>query len=796
MFKNYAIAAIRNLQRNKIYSAINILGLSFGLACAMLIILYVKDEVSYDRFNAKKNQLFRVTERVTDETGQEVWKTGKTGMVHGPAYKQDIPEIRKYVRIAKDDYVVRSGKNTFNQDIIFADDNFFNVFSFPLIYGNPSTALSDLNSMVITEGAAKRYFGAADAIGRSLELQVNGKFVAFTVNGVAKETPQNSTIRFEVMLPMKFQEKISPDDSWLNSFISTFLLTGPHPDIKALTARINQVFNQRATAQLNESKDKGNKNTTILGLQPLLDIHLSKDYDAEDELQGASNPIFSYILSGIAIFVLVIACINFINLTIARSLKRSREIGIRKVVGGQRSQLIAQFLGESFMFCFISFVLALVMASVALPLFNELANKQLSLVYLLDTNQVGVFTCLFLVTGFAAGFYPALVMSGFNPAETLYNRIKLSRKNYLAKTLVVMQFTFASLLIISTFFIYAQFHYLTHKELGYNDQDLVVVDLDWGAGKTLTDLFKTELAKNPLVKIVATHNRGRQGTVAKVDEKQIAFDYEHIDPAYFPALQIPLIAGRNFSPVYPSDSTHSVIVNETFASEAGWKNPIGKTVDLFWRNRKLTVVGVVKDYHYRPLKEKIGSQLFTTEPEGNSSQLTIKISPVNAPETIRFIESTYKKLVPYYPFQYQFKNQINATAYQAEQKWKQIISFASLLTIFISCIGLFGLTMLSAEQRTKEIGVRKVLGASVGNIVQLISGNFLKLVVLANLIAIPIAWFAVNAWLENFAYHIAIQWWIFALAILITLMIALCTIGSQAFKAAWSDPVKSLRTEG
>jgi putative ABC transport system permease protein len=796
MFKNYAIAAIRHLQRNKIYSAINILGLSFGLACAMLIILYVKDEVSYDRFHAKKDQLYRVTEKVLDATGHEVWKTGKTGMVHGPAYKQDIPQIRDFVRISKDQYVVRKDNSTFNQDVIFADNNFFKVFSFPLVYGDPATALSDLNSMVITEGAAKKYFGTSDAIGKSLELQVNGKFEAFTVKGIAAETPENSTVRFDVMLPMKFQEKINPDDSWLNSFMTTFLLTGPDPDTKSLTSKINQVFNQKVQDQLKDSKDKGNKTTTILGLQPLLDIHLSKDYDAEDELQGASNPVFSYILSGIAIFVLVIACINFINLTIARSLKRSREIGIRKVIGGQRSQLIVQFLGESFVVCFISFVLALALASVALPVFSELANKKLSLVYLLDTNLVGVFAGLFLITGFAAGFYPALVLSGFNPTDTLYNRMKLSGKNYLAKSLVVMQFTLASLLIISTFFIYAQFHYLTHTKLGYNDKDVVVVDLNYDAGKTVTDIFKTELAKNASVKLVATHNRGRQGTVAKVDGKQIAFDYEHIDPAYFPALQIPLVAGRNFSPAYPSDSTHSVIVNEAFAREAGSENPVGKTVDLFWRNRKLTVIGVVRDYHFRPLNEKISPQLFTTEPEGNSSQLTIKLRPENGPGTIRFIESTYKKLVPYYPFQYQFKNEINENAYQAEEKWKQIISFASLLTIFISCIGLFGLTMLSAERRTKEIGVRKVLGASVGNIVQLISGNFLKLVVLANLIAIPIAWYAVNAWLENFAYHIAIQWWIFALAILITLMIALCTIGSQAFKAAWSDPVKSLRTEG
>ena len=331
---------------------------------------------------------------------------------------------------------------------------------------------------------------------------------------------------------------------------------------------------------------------------------------------------------------MIIACINFINLTIARSLKRSKEIGIRKVVGGQRVQLTRQFLGESFIVCFISFAFAIVLATIALPVFNDLANKRLSLSYLADTQLILGFIGLFLITGFAAGFYPALVLSGFNPIQTLYNRVKLTGKNYLAKSLVVLQFALAALLIISTLFIYEQFHYLTHKELGYNDKNLVVVDMDWGANKQLIALFKTELAKNTSIQMVGTHNRGRQGTIAKADGKQIQFDYDHIDDQYLPSLQIPIVKGRNFSPDFPSDSTHSVLINETFAREAGWKDPIGKTVDLFWRDRKLTVVGVVKDYHFRSLKEKIGAQLFTSEPEGNSSQLNIKISPDNIPEHI------------------------------------------------------------------------------------------------------------------------------------------------------------------
>lgn len=790
MFKNYFTIAVRNLWRNKIFSAINIFGLSVGLACCMLIFLYTKDEVSYDRFHQKKNQIYRITADVRDDKGNGAMKGVKTGLIHGLSFKQNIPEIEDFVRVEAANYVVRKGKEIFYQQALFVDDNFFSVFSFPLISGDPKKVLSGMNSIVLSDETAKKYFGSTDVIGKTLELEVHDKFEPFIISGVAKRSPQNSTIKFTMLLPMKFREKIDPDNSWLNMFVSTFLILNPKADPKVVSTKMIQVY------QLKAAKERDNFTYSVIwGLQPLLQIHLSKDYTAQDELTDASSPVNSYILTGIAVFILIIACINFINLTIAHSLKRSKEIGIRKVVGGQRAQLTRQFLGESFIVCFFSFVFAIVLATVALPIFNELANKRLNLSYLLDTQLILGFIGLFLITGFAAGFYPALVLSGFNPVQTLYNRVKLSGKNYLAKILVVVQFSLASLLIISTLFIYAQFHFLTHTELGYNDKNLVTLNLDWGASKELVALLKTELSKSNSIKIVGTHNRGRQGTIARADGKEIQFDYDHIDDQYIPALKIPLVKGRNFSVDFPADSTNSILINEAFAREAGWKDPIGKTVDLFWRNRKLTVVGLVKDYHYRPLNEKIGPLLFTTEPEGNSSQLNIRISPGNIPQTLKFIETTYKKFVPFYPFNYEFKSESNLLAYESEEKWKQIISFAAILTIFISCIGLLGLAMLAAERRTKEIGIRKVLGASITSIVQLISNNFLKLVLLANIIALPIAWWAVNQWLQNFAYHIEIQWWVFAIAVLATLLIALLAVGFQAIKAAIANPTKSLRSE-
>jgi putative ABC transport system permease protein len=796
MLKNYFVVALRNLWRNKILSFINISGLSIGLACCMLIFLYTKDELSYDRFHEKKSQIYRLTARVVDDKGNEKFKAGKSGMIHGPSFTQGIPEIKEFVRFSSDDFVIRSGTKTFNQHIHFADENFFSVFSFPLITGNPHKVLSTLNSMVITEEMAGKFFGTIQAAGKILELQIKGKFEPFIITGVAKNPPQNSSIKFEVLLPMKFQEKINPDDHWLNFFISTFFVLNPGTDPGIVLNKITRVYHEKAKDQLKEAREKYNfHNSVYWGLQPLSQIHLSKDYAAEDELSDSSNPIYSYILTGIAIFIMLIACINFINLTIARSLKRSKEIGIRKVIGGQRVQLARQFLGESFLICFIAFVFAICLANISLPVFNAVANKRLSISYLSDWKLVSGFIALFLVTGFAAGLYPALILSGFDPVQTLYHRVKLTGKNYLARTLIVLQFALAGLLIICTFFIYAQFHFLTHTKLGYNDKGIVVVDASWDAGKDFAELFKSELLRNPSVLMAAAHNRGRQGTTAKVDGREIQFDYEHIDDKYLPTMQIPIVKGRNLSADFPSDSTGSVLINETFAREAGWKDPIGKTVDLFWRNRKFIVVGVVKDYYYRPLNEKIGSQLFTSEPEGNSSQFNIRISPRNTAQTLQYIESTFKKLSPFYPYSYNFKDEINARAYEQGEKWKQIISFSAILTIFISCIGLFGLTAMSAEQKTKEIGIRKVLGASVGSIVQLLSGNFLKLVLLANIIALPVAWWAVHEWLQNFAYHIHVHWWEFALAVLLTMTIALLTISLNAMKAAGLNPVKNLRTE-
>jgi putative ABC transport system permease protein len=585
------------------------------------------------------------------------------------------------------------------------------------------------------------------------------------------------------------------DVQWINFYLNTFVVLRPGADIKKAEEKFKTVYESSAASQIKEAREKyGIKSTFKYGLQPMTDIHLSKTFKSENGLSDASSPVYTKILGGIALFMLVIATINFVNLSVARSLKRAKEIGVRKVVGGERRQLIAQFLGESYMLSFCSFLLAILLVIAVMPVFNKLSNKALSFSYLLDVKLIAVYVGLFIFTGLLAGFYPALVLSRFNPVQTLYNRLPFSGKNYLAKALVVLQFSLTTILIISTITIYSQFNFLTHFDLGYNDKNLVLVNGDMMKADR-ANVFKNELLKDPAVLSVGMRQRGQWGTGARVDGKDIGFAIEIADHSYLPTLEVPVISGRNFSPDYPSDSTQSVLVNEAFVKEAGWKDISGKQVDFYYDSIKYNVVGVVKNFHYASLMEEIKPQLFTMNPKYEYGQFMIKIRPGNTSQTLKHIEQIFKSLLPFVPYAYEFKDNMNAEQYAAEKKWKQIIFFAAILTIFISCIGLFGLAALAAEKRTKEIGIRKVLGASVGGITAKLSGSFIKLVMLAAVVAFPVAWWVMHQWLQNYPYRIGMGVWVFAFAAGVVLLIALCTVSFQAIKAAIANPVKSLRTE-
>jgi putative ABC transport system permease protein len=761
----------------------------------MLIVLYGKDEVSFDRFHQNKENIYHLTADFVGLQGG-VSKQSSTGMMPGPAFKKNIPEVESFVRIQAAVFNIKSKGEVFEQEALWADDNLFSVFTFPFVYGNPSTTLNDLHSVVLSERLAEKYFGNANAVGKTLEMKAGDTFENFVVTGVVKNSPQNSSLQVEMILPMKYHQIEDDDKNWMNFFLNTFLVLKPGADPKKVEEKMAAVYAIEAAPDIKEMVEKyDSKEQTRYHLQPLLAMHLSEDYPANNGLSHASESIYSYMLFGIAGFILVIACINFINLTVARSLKRAKEIGVRKVIGGERKQLIFQFLGESFVLSFLAFVVACLLAYLLLPFFNKLANKELAFSYLLDLKLIAGYIVLFIITGLLAGFYPALVLSGFKPAETLYGKLRFSGKNYLSKSLVVFQFTLSTFLIIATITIYSQFNYLTGFDLGYDDNDVVVMNtgsIDYQSMNT----FKTELYKEPAIKQITADLGGTRYTMAHINgEHNIDFNIVTTDEDYLPLFRIPVIKGRNFSTEFASDSVNAVIINESFAKTAGWREPIGKEVDFFYNNKKYTVIGMIKDYHFASLKNKIDPQLFMYAPAYHYGRTHLKITQGHKAAALSHLEHTFKKLYPARPFSYVFKDDDNRESYEKEEKWKQIIAFSALLTIFISCMGLFGLAALSAEKRAKEIGIRKVLGASVASIVQKLSGEFIRLVLIASCISLPLSWWAMNKWLENYPYRITLHATIFGVAIIIAIAVALVTVSYQSLKAAMANPVKNLRSE-
>lgn len=794
MWKNYVNIAIRNLKRYPLFSLINISGLSIGLALCMLIVLYLKDEKSFDMFHAKKDRIFRLV-RDNIQPDKSIQKDGNTGMIWAPTFAAGIPEIENFVRVQSTGLTLKVGKEVFEQDGLFADSSFFSVFSFPLKYGNGQTALKEMYSIVLSESLAKKLFGTEDALNKTLELPLGdeGKFIPFIVTGIVPNSPLNSSIDVNFLIPTSLNERNGGDKNWINFYLNTFFLLGPSSNVQQVESKMLALFQRNAKEEIAQIKQQFDEDVNMKPrLQALTDMHLATDYIAGNGLVKNSKPIYGNILTGIALFILIIACINFVNLTLARSLKRAKEIGIRKVVGGERRQIIVQFLGETMLLCLIAFLMAIVLALMVLPVFNLLSGKSLSFGYLLDAKLVLLYGTLFVGTSLLAGFYPAFVLSGFDPVKTLYNRVRFSGKNYLAHSLVVLQFCIAAFLIISTITIFRQFNHLTSMDLGYDDKNLIMLQTDRMNGDKVS-LFKAELMKDPSIKTIAARQGGMWFTVAKVDGENQNFEMEVTDSSYSQTYGVPIVMGRNLNLI--SDSTSSVMVNEAFMKKMGWKDLNNRQVDFFYDSIKYNVVGVLKDHHFEALHKGIEPQVFIMHPKYSYGQLAIKVQEGTSQRAIQHIQKTSKAMFPLVPFNYEFREASNKRQYEEEKKFKDIITYSAILAIFISCIGLFGLATLAAERRTKEIGIRKVLGASVMGISSRLSLRFLQLVMLSVAIAMPLAWMAMSKWLENYIYRITIGPWVFVFTIFALVMIALFTVGFQAVRAARANPVKSLRTE-
>jgi len=794
MLQNYIRVAWRNLTRNKVWAFTNVSGLSIGLAAVMLIMLYISDEISFDRFQANGPNLYRLVHDSRDETGKE-GGGGTTGGPMAAAFLQSIPEISAACRTkATDIQLVKKGNEIIPEYATYADSSFFTMFSFPLISGNPHLALNEENKIVLTENYARKYFNSTDVIGRTLEINDNGKFETFTVSAVAANTPLNSSIRFDMLLPMNRLMHAEWTRGWMTFFLNTFFILKPGADPAKVAKKMNTIFAEHASPQFKEYAGKHPGVFFRYNLQPFEKMHLDTRYNATQGLHQWSNARNSYILGGIALFILLIACINFVNLTLARSLRRGKEIGIRKVSGGTRSQLIAQFLGESLFLNALSFGIALLLVRLCLPLFSLLAAKELSVSYLFTGSTLTLFITLLGVNSFLSGFYPALVLSGFNPVKTLYGKFRLTGKNRLGKSLIVVQFTIAVLLIVATLIMQQQFRFMLGKDPGFRAEGVLNVALPDGDGSKIK-AFQAEMAKYPVIRQSAAQSIGfnnYNSSDMEINRRTIpGVSFYKMDEHSLPLLQIPLVAGRGFSGT-PADSANCLI-NESMVRSAGLTNPIGQRVK--WYDKEYIIIGIVHDFHMESMRQKIGPCLISQNPHWEYGNMTVLIDNTRKAEAVEAVRASFKRIYPLSYFDSGFLQDILAEAYEGDKRWMTIVAIAAGLAIALSCLGLFGLATLSIEQRIKEIGIRRVLGADVASITRLLSKDFVQLVIVAFVIAAPIAWYFGNKWLEDFAYRTHLSWTLFGWVGGLTVLVAFLTVGIRAAFAAKANPSGSLRSE-
>jgi putative ABC transport system permease protein len=788
MLKNYCKIALRNLLRHKAYSLLNISGLAIGMTCSILILLWVQNELSYDRFHANVNQLYRLTDNAED------FKAAVTPAGMAAGLYSAMGEIKATTRISKlFTPLLQVGDKKFNEKwCLYADSNFLQTFSYTLLKGDANTALVQPDGILLTEDMAKKYFGTEDAIGKIIRKDNSDNLI---VRGVLANTPANSHIKFDFLLPMSAIEATNDDlknKTWGNFNFYTYIqlqksFTATKDNLSRLTARINAIY-----------KTHSPDFKIAFHLQPLADIHLHSDMQID--MPGLGNIQYVHIFFIVALFILAVACINFMNLATARSSRRAKEIGLRKVVGAARGQLIMQFLGESLIISFVSLFIAVGLVWLALPAFNHLAEKELTF-RLLNGKLLLILISIALLTGLISGSYPALFLSGFKPVAVLKGKLRLGTGNLLFRNgLVVTQFVVSIILLVGTAVVYRQLNFIKNKNLGFEKSNLLYMPMSgeiWGKQPAL----KAELLQNPNTSdysiISDLPTALVTGTIdvqweGKDPKLQVVIPSIFIDENFTKVFGTKMLAGRSFSPSFKGDSSNFVI-NETFMHLTGMNinNAVGKNIS--YGGTKGSVIGVIKDFNVKPLQYSIDPLVLQLNKYGG--YVMVRARPGNTEATINALSKISSDLNPAYLFTYDFLDKDLDNLYKGEQQMGSIFNLFAILAIFISCLGLYGLSAFMAEQRTKEIGVRKTLGASIFNIVSLLSAKFTRLIVVAIIIAVPASWWAINSWLQGFAYHINISWVIFLIACITALLIALLTVSYESIKAAVANPIKSLRTE-
>jgi len=793
MLKNYLKIAWRNLRKNKVFSFINIMGLTIGITCCMMIFLYIMNEFSVDTFHKNGDSIFRVTRSF--ETSTSARKVPYLSAPYAKALETDYAgHIKEIVRVLPSNALIALGTKAYNEKRIYlTDPDFFSFFSFPLVKGDPATVLKNPTSIVLTETTAKKYFGNEDPVGKTLELDKN---LQLKVTGVAKDAPSNSHLNFDMIVPIANWENQGWLQGWLNNNLFTYVQLNTPGD---------QTFMEKDFPRFMD-KYMGTimKQVGIhyqLSLRPLKDIYFEPSSSFDPSRHGDKKMV--YVFLGIAILILLIACINFTNLSTLRAVERSKEVGLRKVMGALRNNLVWQFIGEAMMLTIISCILAVGLLQLLMPFYNNLVGYPLGVAW--NAWPVYLFFLGVIITvGLLAGSYPAFFLSAFSPIEALKGKLRIGKGgSFFRQALVVVQFSISVLLIIAMIVIVTQMRYVKNKELGYDKTHTIAVRIDNDAISEGRNIFRNELQAMSEIESVALmsgepggfhdiHNFEAEGQ----EGKELKLRTEFADFEYAKTLGLKLIAGRDFSSQHPTDTTDAVLINRTAATTLGYtpEQAVGKWIrNMIRDSTRRRVVGVVEDFNFLSLKDKMDALVIS--PSEDRRVVLIKIKPGNIPATLERIKKAYSKAAPVYPFEYTFLDQQFDLLYKKDLQQQTILTVFAGIAIFIACLGLFGLASFTAAKRTKEIGVRKVIGSSTWNIVVLLSRDLLKPVMVATLIAIPVGYYAMNNWLQNYAYRIPVYWWIFGLAALLAAVIAIVTVSFQAVKAAMVNPVKSLRSE-
>jgi predicted permease len=792
MFQSYLRIALRNLSKKKLFSIVNIFGLATGMACSLLIFLWVRDERSFDRFNTKADKIYRITARLGDV------EAAVAPPPLAAAIKAEIPHVKNATRLSALRKVITVETKKFDENrIYFADSNFLKIFSYPLLEGNLASVLSSPNAVVLTEATAIKYFGNTEtAVGKIIYIDDDIKGRNLIVSGVLKNIPQNSHLQFDLLLPVEQYDRINdPAGSWNN--FDAFVYFQLADNFKATATSLKEI-----EQQINKLPARHNKEVKAnLFIQPLTDIHLHSHYMLDVDGQGSSEHVTIFSLT--AIFILMIACINFMNLSTALSAQRAKEVGLRKTIGALRSQLILQFLSESLLLSFISLLVATVLAALLLPLFNDLSSKSLS-INLLDGKIVGSFLATAIIVGIVSGSYPALFLSSFNPISVLKGmRIFDGKKSFLRSGLVILQFAISVILMVSTLVVYRQLQFIKNRDIGFRKENLLYIKMpevgDLHKNKealkgvldqqphishyTITDELPTYLTSGSLL----------SWPTKAADEQVIAYRLR-TDENFVKTFGMQVVAGRFFSrDLKTDDSTYVVNEATVKAMRLQPSTAIGKKLSIGLEDKVGTIIGVVKDFNFKPVHQPVEPLVIKNNFAGG--HVVLRTTPERMQTIIAEAKEAFGKIYGDNPFSYGFVDEDLSKLYTAEQRMGKLFNVFSLLSIIISCLGLFGLAAFATQKRTKEIGVRKVLGASEAGIVALLSKDFIKLVAFALIIAFPIASWLMEQWLQGFSYRVSFTWWMYAIAGLTALLIALITVSYQTIKAALANPVKSLRTE-